>query len=772
MKNLKQIRESYDFITDKSHRDQRNLDALVEAGLFEERKLPVLKKILESSADKMSGSEKRFITNLLESLIVQFSNDQLSEAKEDYLSKYDPRGKKDQPSDSELPPVIILKRKAIRVYPDHQKVALYYAQSIDRYVSIPYGGNHVMAVNEEMSDDDKRRPASQRRKEIPISKRKDLTMADLPEIKKYLLRSTFASKNPLSAALINLGTYSGIKSRLKKAAAVKKPKIEPKFSDIPKVQAPKKTTAPTSFSPTADAASGVWKQRRLEESFKNRVEVLREQAALKYDFSDNQQRNINTNNITKKSATILQFPQEKNVFKKKPSVRKELKNLQQKIDRTKRVSPVDAKEKPARSDNRREQYKKAAQERIARKNAEVKPDKVKGKSGVPSILKRVGPEIGKLFKFGINRNPLIGAISDATPANAPEVQWLKDKEATKRITAREPGGNQDLAKQIKKRDAAAAATMFKDAGVRRPTTSFLNAPDRPVPQISTTKEPVVSTQVGPLSRQLSAQQSAQVQAQANAQAPAQALAQATAQANAQQSSKTQKQDDKKQRDADKRRSSGPKNRRTGRSRGGRLRMPDISLPSLPPGPKEPGPNYQFGLKPSVSVPTAVTNRAAVDKWTDIINRKANQAMLRENTSRNEDDEDVGSAMTTQDNSGNAKPVYNFRRKPRVSVSKASSADAAVQRWMERIGRQANQAMLRQQDQQESVYHTIQNMIENNITEKEIVIGEQAITINNTVAKKIVSLHESMNKKNKKKMEEMLNESATSFNKVLTFAVRH
>jgi hypothetical protein len=81
-------------------------------------------------------------------------------------------------------------------------------------------------------------------------------------------------------------------------------------------------------------------------------------------------------------------------------------------------------------------------------------------------------------------------------------------------------------------------------------------------------------------------------------------------------------------------------------------------------------------------------------------------------------------------------------------------------------------MLRQQDQQKSVYHTIQNMLENNITEKEIVIGEQAITINNTVAKKIVSLHESMNKKNKKKMEEMLNESATSFNKVLTFAVRH
>jgi len=410
--------------------------------------------------------------------------------------------------------------------------------------------------------------------------------------------------------------------------------------------------------------------------------------------------------------------------------------------------------------------RKAAQERIARKNAEVKLDKVKGKSGIPSILKRVGPEVGKLFKFGISRNPLINAISDATPLNAPEVQWLKDKETTKRITAREPGGNQDSAEKIKKRDAAAAATMFKDAGIRRPTTSFLNAPDKPVPQISTTQEPVVSTQVGPLSRQLSAQQSAQSQAQATAEVPAQQLSQK--QKEQKEKEDNNRREDKKQREGDKRRSSGPKDRKPGRSRGGRFRLPDISLPSSQPGAKEPGPNYAFGLKPSVSTPQAVSNRAAVDKWTDIINRKANQAMLRENTPRNEDDEEVGTATTTQDN----KPVYNFRRRPRVGVNKATSSDAAVQRWMERIGRQANQAMLRQQDQQESVYHTIENMVENNITEKEIVIGEQAITINNTVAKKIVSLHESMNKKNKKKMEEMLNESATSFNKVLTFAVRH
>lgn len=762
MKNIKQIRESYDFVTDKSVRDQRNLDALVEAGLFEERKLPVLKKILESSADRMSGSEKRFVVSLLESLIIQFANQDLIEAKGDYLSKYDPRGPKGQPSDSELPPVIILKRKAIRVYPDHQKVALYYAQTIDRYVSIPYGGNHVMTVNEETYDD-KKRPVQKKKKQVPLEKREDLTMADLPAVRRYLMKSAFTSQDPLRAAMINLGAYSGIKSRLKKASRMKKPeRIEPQFRDIPKKSAPK-VSPTTASSPVAKAAEGVWKQRRLEESFKDRLEVLREQALPKYSEPSY----TGADRFMRKPDIAEPVNQNKNIFKKKPSIRKELKNLQQKVDRTKRVSPVDAKQKPGKSDGAREKFRKAAQERIARKAAEVKPDKVSGKSVVPSILKTVGPEIGKALRFGIGRNPFIGAISDATPLNAGEAEWLKDKETTKRITAREPGGSQDLAKQTKKRDAAAAATMLKDRGIKKTTTSFLNAPDKPVPQISTTQEPVVSSAPSALTRQLSVQQ----QAQAQQSSQAQALASQPAQAPARQSNKDRKEEEGKNKlskdDKSKRRSSGPKDRKLRRTRPGRFNMPDISLPSMPPGAKEPGPSYKFGINPVISTPTPVSNRASVDRWMDIINRKANQAMLRESQAKDDEDE-TGSATRTADD----KPIYNFRRRPKVGISKATGTDAAVQAWLNRINRQANQAMLRQQDQQESVLHTIQSMVENNIAESIIIIGEQPITINNTVAKKIVSIHESMNKKNKKKMEEMLNESASSFNKVLTFAVRH
>lgn len=61
-------------------------------------------------------------------------------------------GKKDHPKDP--PPIILLKRKAIRVFPNGKRVAMYYAQSIDRYISIPY-------------DDNKFNPPTKEKKDIP-----------------------------------------------------------------------------------------------------------------------------------------------------------------------------------------------------------------------------------------------------------------------------------------------------------------------------------------------------------------------------------------------------------------------------------------------------------------------------------------------------------------------------------------------------------------------------------------------------------------------------
>lgn len=43
------------------------------------------------------------------------------------------------PQLSDMPFVILLKRKSIRRYPDGVTVALYYSDKLKRYVSIPFG---------------------------------------------------------------------------------------------------------------------------------------------------------------------------------------------------------------------------------------------------------------------------------------------------------------------------------------------------------------------------------------------------------------------------------------------------------------------------------------------------------------------------------------------------------------------------------------------------------------------------------------------------------
>ena len=64
------------------------------------------------------------------------------------------------------PNLIVLKRKAIRVFPDGRKVALYYADKINQYVTIPYsdtptGNKGVLQFHEQKNDRRGNMPALQ-----------------------------------------------------------------------------------------------------------------------------------------------------------------------------------------------------------------------------------------------------------------------------------------------------------------------------------------------------------------------------------------------------------------------------------------------------------------------------------------------------------------------------------------------------------------------------------------------------------------------------------
>lgn len=146
MITVKQILEHYSPVTNASDITGTHLQALVRAGLLDESKIPMLKRAIVKETTKMTVAEKKALQEVVESLATCVIEEQ-----QDYLSKLDPSRPMAYPSEKEIPPVLVLKRKAVRVYPDNQKVALYYCQAIDKYISIPYGKNSKaagMSLNE------------------------------------------------------------------------------------------------------------------------------------------------------------------------------------------------------------------------------------------------------------------------------------------------------------------------------------------------------------------------------------------------------------------------------------------------------------------------------------------------------------------------------------------------------------------------------------------------------------------------------------------------
>lgn len=65
----------------------------------------------------------------------------------------DIRGILVEASETDPPPVLVLRRKSIRRLSNKQKVALYYVDKINKYVTIPYEGNILSAtINEDFED--------------------------------------------------------------------------------------------------------------------------------------------------------------------------------------------------------------------------------------------------------------------------------------------------------------------------------------------------------------------------------------------------------------------------------------------------------------------------------------------------------------------------------------------------------------------------------------------------------------------------------------------
>lgn len=101
-----------------------------------------------------------------------------------------------------------------------------------------------------------------------------------------------------------------------------------------------------------------------------------------------------------------------------------------------------------------------------------------------------------------------------------------------------------------------------------------------------------------------------------------------------------------------------------------------------------------------------------------------------------------------------------------NAPKSRPIDQVRQREMMRKDAQASK------DVAENKISDIRKMINEGIETKDLFINGRSITLNNSMAKRILEVYDSVNTKNKKIVEGMLNEDLESFKKLINFSIRN
>lgn len=112
--------------------ESKKLTTLGRAGLYDIKKNLMLMRAMSKDTKKMSPAERGVLLDLLHRVV------DLINANPQLYTKTKQAIREDFARPSDPPPIVLLRRKAIRIYPDGKKVALYYADKLDKYIPIPY----------------------------------------------------------------------------------------------------------------------------------------------------------------------------------------------------------------------------------------------------------------------------------------------------------------------------------------------------------------------------------------------------------------------------------------------------------------------------------------------------------------------------------------------------------------------------------------------------------------------------------------------------------
>lgn len=162
------------------------------------------------------------------------------------------------------------------------------------------------------------------------------------------------------------------------------------------------------------------------------------------------------------------------------------------------------------------------------------------------------------------------------------------------------------------------------------------------------------------------------------------------------------------------------------------------------------------------IAAAAPRLARMVKKARVLGKRSVRQYARNKLKQNPKDDDSKSSasQSTPVDAKETRPAELGRKLAKVSGELGSTISRATER--ERT---------RQMWKESTNFDILKNIVNENLTSLPIVYGENEITINNRVAKKIMNIHESLNKENKRKVEKMINEDVNSLKKIINFAIR-
>lgn len=138
---MKSLNEFYRLVEEEKS-DYSKFDVLVRAGLANKAQMQRIHRILDKMQEEkpvFNNADRAILQNLFNKMVDLISNNkqiftQARKAVKEDVELYEAAEMPDDP-----PFILTLKRKAIRLYPDKTKVAMYYSKQLDKYFTVPYG---------------------------------------------------------------------------------------------------------------------------------------------------------------------------------------------------------------------------------------------------------------------------------------------------------------------------------------------------------------------------------------------------------------------------------------------------------------------------------------------------------------------------------------------------------------------------------------------------------------------------------------------------------